>query len=202
MSNVIDFQHHMLMDDFINHSILNDNKISSGLLRLNRFIGVMDVPDIKALAPYLQHNTEIGKNTTQFLSWEIFKIDVPALRLGVESKEVDMMPRMYYKNWEYDDLAVSYLESSDLKIRHFFFEWMLTILDSNTFKRAYYDDIRTKQFRVYPLNYQGQGDRYEVFTDLAPYDVSSINYDVSDEGTNVVLTTVKFKYTKHQVLTV
>lgn len=200
---------YMDVHQFIEHSILNDTNTvggqaarSNGVLRLNRFVGVLSLINMKVGKGPLFNNNEIsdGGWGTDFLSWNIFKIDCPALRIGIEAKEVDMRPRYYFKNWEYDDLSVSFLESSDLKMRHFFFEWMECALTARSYARSYYDDVMSPWFIIYPLNFRGQAERYEIFRELVPFDISSINYDVSDNGEQVMLTTVKFKYTSHEVL--
>lgn len=198
---VIDFSKELSIQNFINHSILNDEKISNGILRLNRFIGVMHgVKDFKKMDSTA--NNEISKPGlgTDFLSWNIFKIDCPSLHIDIDTREVDMIPRHYHKNWTYDDLSVSFIESSDLKIRHFFFEWMNIILNAKDYNRQYYNSIMADDFRIYPINFQGQAERYEIFRQVTPFDVNSINFDVSDSGDQVALTIVKFKYIGHEIL--
>ena len=212
----LNFSKFLNIRNFAENSAINDyastsgKGFSNGLLRLNRFAAVMDLPH--KLKGYYRDGIGRGNNNemvgegsggygNDFLSWNCFKINCPELRLGIEAKEVDMIPRYYAKNLEYDDLAISYLETSDLKVRHFFFEWMHGLIDVSTFERQYYDDVKSPWCVIYPLNYQGQVERFDIFRDLVPFSVSSVDYDVSDENSQVVLTTVKFKYFRHEILT-
>jgi hypothetical protein len=212
-TNFLDFSEYMNIEEFIVNGIMDDSTTngrtprSNGILRLNRFVCMIDVLNLQKLFPSLGHNNEISGDSSSgggwgsnFLAWNVFKVDCPSLRLGVISKEVDMRPRYYFENWMYDDLSISFLESSDLKMRHFFFEWMVSALSSVTYARSYYDDVMCPSIHVYPLNFQGQAERYEVFRELVPFDVSAIPFDVSDNGETLALTTVKFKYTSHEVL--
>lgn len=202
MSDVLNFNSFTSIDGFIKNSILNDSNYSSGVMRLNRFVGVMDVKKIKdgTIFADFKHNNDVQDYGNDFLAWNIFKINCPALRLGIESKEVDMIPRYYFKSWENDDLEISFIESADMKMRHYFFEWMECALHSVSFVRHYYDDVKSNWFVIYPLNNKGVAERYDIFLDLVPYDINSINFDVSDTGEQTVLTSVKFKYIKHRVL--
>jgi hypothetical protein len=211
----LNFAKFMDIKRFAENSILNDAGLdgtkgySNGVLRLNRFVGILDLPS--HLNGYNYHkgfgagnnNEMVGKDGwgNDFLSWNCFKINCPALKIETETREVDMMPRHYFKNWVYDDLEISYLESSDMKMRHFFFEWLHGGLDVNTFQRRYFDDVKSNWFVIYPLNFQGQVERFDIFRDLMPFDISSVNFDVSDDGVQLALTTVKFKYYRHEILT-
>jgi hypothetical protein len=199
----INFTNFLDINNFISRSILNDTGISAGstgVLRLNRFVGVLNIKKIKSLFKEDGHNNELEEWGNDFLSWNIFKINCPAFKLDCETKEMDSIPRHYFKTWTYDELEVSFLESSDMKIRHYFYEWMQSALHSHTFVRRYYDEIKADWFIIYPLNAQGVAERYEIFENLVPIEISSMDYDVSDEGTAVVLTKVKFKYIGHEVL--
>lgn len=188
------------IDNFIHNSNLNDTNYSNGVMRLNRFVGIIDVKQLKPNFQGLQHNNEVEDYGNDFLAWNIFKINCPAFRLETDTREVDAIPRHYFKSWQHDDLEVSYLESADMKIRHYFFEWLESALSSRTLTRNYYDDVMAKWFIIYPLNFQGQAERYEIFEDVVPTEINSINYDVADDGSQTVLTTVKFKYIRHRLL--
>lgn len=203
-----DFSNRLDIENFIQHGILNDgddHSRSNGILRLNRFVGAISLIGMKSkLFADLKNNNEIsdGGWGTEFLSWNIFKIDCPSLRIEIESKEVDMRPRYYFKNWSYDDLTVSFIESADLKMRHLFFEWMECALTAKDYARNYFDDVKAPWFMIYPLNFQGQAERVEVFREIVPFELNSINYDVADNGEQVFLTTVKFKYTSHELMSI
>lgn len=202
MSDTLNFNSFMSVDTFMKNSILNDNRYSNGVMRLNRFVGVMDIQKIKSGTMFeaFKHNNDVEDYGNDFLAWNIFKVDCPSLRLGIDSKEVDMLPRYYFKSWENDDLSISFIESADMKMRHYFFEWMECALHSVSYTRHYYDDVKSNWFVIYPLNNVGVAERYEIFLDLVPFDINSINFDVSDNGEQTVLTTVKFKYIRHRVL--
>jgi hypothetical protein len=211
----LNFTKFLDIKQFAENSILADSSsagsksYSNGVLKLNRFVGILDIPT--SIKGYFNtkgfgrgNNNELsgqGGWGNDFLAWNCFKVDCPELRIGIESREVDMMPRHYFKNWEYDDLAISYIESADLKIRHFFFEWMHAGLDVDTFQRHYYDDIKSNWFVMYPLDFQGEVERFTIFRDLVPFSINSVNFDVSDDGVATALTTIKFKYYRQEILT-
>lgn len=204
----LDFLNFMDINRFYQNSALNDNiknGKSNGILRQSRFVGIIKLPPIRRKFPQLGHNNEITDETdggwgNEFLAWNITKIKCPAFELGIGSKEVDMMPRHYFKNWTNEDLQISYLETSDLKMRHMFFEWMESCLTVKGYVRQYYDDVKSDWFTIYPLNYQGGVDRYEIFRDLVPYKIDSVEYDISSDDESLVHTTVSFKYLKHELL--
>ena len=75
------------IEHFMQNSIINDEKNSHGVLRLNRFYGV--IHGLKGFLP---------KGYDSFLSWNIWKVDCPSLKYDIESREVDMIPRYYIKN--------------------------------------------------------------------------------------------------------
>ena len=171
------------INQFVAHSFLGDGHGAhrAGILRLNRFVGLMSV------------------STSEFLAWNIFKVSCPTVKLGIKMNEVDMIPRYYFENWEFADLSVSFLESSDLTVRQYFFDWMNKALNIDTYNRQYFDAVKASSFKIYPLDNAGNAVVCDAFYDIVPYEVSTIEYDVSDEGAGVALTTVKFNYMKHKV---
>lgn len=168
------------INNFLANSVLKNSP-----LRTNRFIGVLDTGKLN-----------IDSKT---LAWNIYKVNCPNLFLDIDSREIDMQPKIYFKNWVYNDLEVSYLEDSSLTIRKLFFAWMNKIVSSETFRRAYYDDIKADYFKIMPINNKGQSDSYEVFYDVTPFEINSIDFEMDGSGDNTVLTTVKFKYIGHEV---
>jgi hypothetical protein len=114
-------------------------------------------------------------------------------------KEVDMIPRYYFENWDFADLSVSFLESADLTVRQYFFNWMNRALNIDTYNRQYFDAVKAASFKIYPLDNAGNAVVCDSFYDIVPYEVSTIEYDMADEGGSVALTTVKFNYMKHKV---
>jgi hypothetical protein len=141
----------------------------------------------------------VSGNANEFLSWNLFKVDCPQIFLDSDTREVDMNPTTYFKNYVFDDLSVSYIESSQLIFRRFFFEWIKMVIDPDTYSRSYYDDVSAGSFKVYPIGFSGKTPSYDEFFDLVPFEINSLNFDVQDDGSQTVLTTVKFKYMKHKV---
>lgn len=175
--------------NFFHNSVLYDEKENTcGLLRLNRFIGVID--------------GGVEYKYEKMLTWNLFQINCPSIRVETDSREVDAIPRYCVKSWAYDDLTVSYLETADLKIKKIFVKWMNRVLDTTTFAREYYNNVKAHTFKIYAIKSNGDiSDTYEVFYNLIPVEISSVDYDVSDEGTSVALTKIKFKYIKHELKT-
>jgi hypothetical protein len=195
----MDLKKYLDINNFVNNSAFNDAGVNdAGLLRLNRFIGVLHAKDFSNLSTVFGGTKAF--NRSEYLTWNIMKIDVPEFKIGIETKEVDAIPRYYFKTWEYSDLSISFLESSDLDMKHYFFSWMTYALNAKTFVRRYYDDVKADQFIIYPIDNDGGNSMIEIFYEVVPFSVSSFNYDVTDEGNSVALTTVKFKYIGHEVL--
>ena len=169
----------------------------SGLLRLNRFVCIINAKKFEDSGT----NTSSFSNDDDALVWNVFKVNCPDIKIAMEQKEVDAIPRYYFKTWQYDDLSVSFIESADLAIKNYFYTWMNYALNAITFERKYYDDITADWLYVCPLNNNGEVEKIEKFTDVVPITISSVDYDLSDEGNQLSLTTVKFKYLRHTLVT-
>lgn len=169
------------IQEFIDNSALH----YASILRNSRFVGIMDMGT----------KTSIGYDES--FIWNIMKITCPGFKIGVDSKEVDMIPRYYFKNYEIDDLSISYLETSDLMMRKFFHNWLNKILNMHSYDRKYFNDICANTFKIFPLNEHNLITSCDVFEEVVPYDINYIDFDVSEGGENLSLTTVKFKYVRH-----
>lgn len=174
------------INNFLEHSLYNDNKMSTGPLRINRFMGIMDSKHLKI--------NEMN------LAWNIYKVNCPAITLDIETREVDMVPKIYFKNWAYSDLEISYVESSDLLIRNLFYGWMKKIVSPDHAKRDYYDEVKAEHFKLFPLDNNGNAHIQDVFYEVTPFSIDSVNFDMGDSGEQVALTTIKFKYLRHEVI--
>ena len=177
-----------LANEFTKNSILN----TSSLLRLNRFRGELLVP------PRISEKLKQIPNDK--LSWNIFQVNCPEMRLGIEAKEIDMIPRYYIKNWEYDDLTISFIEGAELPIKNFFVGWMSSFgLDMIDYTRHYFDDIAAESFKIFPIDNNNIESAHHEFRKVMPFKVNSHDFNLSGSDDEVVMTTVSFKYTNHSV---
>lgn len=176
------------MSDFtnINNFYTNSALISKDILRQSRFKGILKSPSIPSLPE-------------EFLTWNLTKVKCSGFELGTGYKEVDMMPRYYIKNWVLDDLSISYLETSDMQIRKWFYQWMDNCLTTDGYKRNYYDEVKSDLFTIEPLDGRGNSSTKEVFRDLVPFKIDSLEYDTSSSDDQLVHTTVFFKYLSHSI---
>lgn len=175
-----------LKDSFISNSILG----SSSLLRLNRFYGNIECP--------ILFSNDMLKYSD--LSWNMFQVNCPAMKLGIETKEIDTIPRYFIKNWELEDLTISFIESADLKILSFFYEWMRILgLDSITYNRNYFNDIVSPSFKIYPLDNNNIGKVFHEFREVMPFSISNYDFNLSGTDDDVVMTTISFKYRTHSI---
>jgi len=179
---MVDFNEYLDINKFYENSTLK----STDILRQSRFVGVLKTP---AIINMLEDT----------LTWNITKVKCAGFELGIGSKEVDMMPRHYFKNYVYDDLSVSYLETAELTIRTLFVRWMDKCLTVKGYAREYYDNVKSTSFSIYPLNGRGDGSAIEVFKDLVPYKIDSLEYDTASSDDQLVHTTVFFKYLSHDI---
>lgn len=176
------YEDHLDINKFYENSTLK----STDILRQSRFVGVLTTPSIISLPE-------------DKLTWNLTKVKCAGFELGVGNKEVDMMPRYYFKNYVYDDLSVSYIETCDLQIRKLFVDWMDKCLSVKGYVRNYFDDVKSPHFEVFPLSGRGDVVNTENFYDIVPYKIDSLEYDTSSSDDQLVHTTVFFKYLRHDI---
>jgi hypothetical protein len=169
---------------FSERSTLNDQH---GLLRQNRFVVLLNAP------------TAFDKfKGNGWLEWQVLNFNCPNITMDVDSMEVNGWSHYYLKGRSDSEFEITFLESSDLILRYFFFEWMKAGFNHVTGRRNYISEVQAHEMKIAPLNYKGDAVRADCFYGVFPIDVNSLDYDVTTEDT-MLKTTVKFKYIFHTV---
>jgi hypothetical protein len=177
------FSKYIDIDQFLLTANLND-----GLPFINRFVCRLT----KGKDP---------TNTEKFI-FHVLSCDVPNIAIGVSESDLFGERRYTFTKREDGDLGITYLETPNLMMRLFFNNWMKMALDvthEGRTIRQYPDKVtQGSTIEVFPLDNMGNAIICDVFKDLVPYDISSISYTYAD--TEVIKTTVKFKYKFHHLL--
>lgn len=174
------------VDTFIARSFITTSK--RGLLRSNRFVIEFHTP--KAFSP---SGIKVGE-----LMYNALAVACPNISVETGGMEINSWMQWYYKTRNDTDLSVTFLESADLKVRKFFESWINYGYDNRARKRRYIDEIVAPYFKVWPLDANGQRSTCDVFTEVFPYEVNGLEYNVSDEN-NILKTEVKLKFKLHYI---
>lgn len=158
------------------------------------------IPLINRFCCYLNAPTTLGKNG--WLEMQVLSVDVPNIGIDPVEQELNGVKRYYFKGRNDADLGITFLETPSLKLRKFFFQWLqlaINISDSGVVRNYMQDYMPTPcDFFIFPLNFEGKGVNCDRFTNVFPYDISSISYNLG-EPNEVIKTTVKFKYMYHHI---
>lgn len=172
------------IDTFIARSFIGTSK--KGLLRSNRFLVELHTP--KGFSPK-------GVGVTD-LSFNAMQVGCPTISVETGGMEINSWMQWYYKTRNDSDLSITFLETPDLKVRSFFESWINYGYDNAKRKRRYIDEIVAAYFKVWPLDAMGNRSKCDVFTEVFPFEVNSLEYNVGDEN-NILKTEVKFKFKLH-----
>ncbi len=170
-------------------SSISDNL---GLPFINRFACFLNGPEVSY--------TEFKSN-----GWLEFQVmDVTCSNFTLKSGsdyELNGARRYYFQGRDDSDLEITFLDTSDLLIRRFFFWWLNLAADVTEYgvTRRYMSEYVSKEFLVVPLDYRGYGYYADKFTEIFPYDISSITYSYG-RNNDILKTTVKFKYMYHYLV--
>lgn len=186
----MDLKEKVLIQNFLNNSLLSNEQ---GILRANRFVCIIDLPLIdKASATY-----NSIKNS-ELLMWHCFSANCPDYAIDIESTEVNSWNRLYFKSRTDQDLELTFFETADLKLRSFFAAWIDEGYNNVTMSRRYIKEIEAKSLKIIPINGNSIGVKSDIFWDVVPSSVNSLDFDVSAEN-SYLKTSVKFKYRFHTI---
>ena len=187
------YDYHQFLDvDIIKtQSSIADNL---GIPTLNRFVCLLNGPPT---------GSKYGRllNDNGFLEFQVTKVDCP--NIGIEpgsDLELNGVRRFWFKGRNDADLSISFLDTPDLLLRRFFYAWLQMAVEVSTAGalRGYLEEYVAKEFLVFPLDQYGHGHYSDKFTEIFPYDISSINYDYGRDN-EIIETTVKFKFLFHYI---
>ena len=177
-----DYRDYIDIDKFVSNA-----KIGDGLPFINRFVCLLTK----------------GTDKTEIHAFHVLSCDVPNFTIGVNEIELFGERRFNFTKREDSDLAITYLETPDLYLRSMFYEWMklaVNITTDGTIIRQYPDKVHQNSIvKIFPLNNNGEAINCDKFEHLIPYDISGISYNYAD--TEIIKTTVKFKYKYHHLTT-
>lgn len=161
-----------------------------GIPTLNRFVCLLNAPpDSK------------GFKNNGWLEYQAIEVVCPNFGLAEgQSVELNGVKRYYFMGRNDPDLEITFLETPDLLLRRFFYDWLQLAanVSANGVVRHYLEEYSASEFLVFPLDFQGRGYIADKFINVFPYDISSVNYNYS-RNNDVIKTTVKFKYMFHHM---
>lgn len=185
----VDLNSIISIEEFKNNSTVYDNL---GIPLINRFACQLQAPQ--------QYKSE----KAGWLDFQVLSVDCPGISITTVDSELNGVNRFYFKNRSYDGLMITFLESSELTMRNFFFQWMQSALkiDPSTggVVRNYLNDVVAPEFRLIPLDFSGKGRRVDIFRDVFPTKIQDINYNYASYN-EIVRCTVTFNYRFHSVET-
>lgn len=182
----MDLKQFLDIDQFINNTTLSDNL---GVPLVNRFVCLLNAP---------KFGGDSDKNG--WLEFQVLSVDCPGISIETNTMDLNGVQRFNFKGRSYDDLMITFMETSELTLRNFFFQWMnkaVNVTDSGV-KRSYLNDIVASNFVVAPLDFKGVVRRVDRFEKVFPIKIQDINYNYGTAG-EMVKTTVTFKYMFHRI---
>lgn len=180
---------HWLNVDWIkNNSTLAD---AQGIPLTNRWVCLLNAPKTKSGI--------FSKNG--WLELQVLSAECPNFGIDPVELELNGARRFFFKGRTDSDLSITFLDTPDLLLRRFFYDWMnlaVSVTERTGVIRHYMDTYMPSpsEFLMFPLDYAGQGRICDRFVKVFPYDISGISYNYAQAG-EVIKTTVKFKYMFH-----
>lgn len=183
----IDLSQFMDVDWVKTQSTLADNL---GIPLTNRFACLLNAP---------AGDATLKKNG--WLEIQVIGVDCPNISIDSAELELNGLRRFYFKGRTDGDLTITFLESSDLVLRRFFYEWIKQAVDidfTGGVKRHYMSEFAASDIIVAPLDFEGKAHYGDRFIKIFPVNIHDITYNY---GTNndIIKTAVTFKYMFHQV---
>lgn len=153
-----------------------------GLLKANRFMCLINSP----------------LNNNDWLEWQVLSVNTPNFNFEMGNMEINGQSRYYVKTRSDNTLTVTFLESADLSVRTFFYDWMNFGFNQETGKRMYMDEFKASDFKVVALDWKGDGIRCDTFRDVFPTAINSLDYDLTSENSFLKIE-VTFQFRFHVI---
>lgn len=185
----LDLRNMLDINEFKNRSTIYDNL---GIPLSNRFACLLNAPKISKF------------KSNGWLEFQVLSVDCPGITLDTQKMELNGVNRYYFKGRSHDSLQISFLETSELTLRDFFYQWMQQAVNINLdggVTRGYLEDIVAPDFAIMPLDFSGVARRVDRFRKVFPTKIQDMNYNYGSAG-EVIKTTVTFEYYFHSVETV
>jgi hypothetical protein len=162
-----------------------------GIPTLNRFVCLLNAPPGHAQF----------KNNG-WLEFQVLDVTCPNFGLAEGSTvELNGIKRYYFMGRNDIDLEITFLETPDLLLRRFFYNWLQLAanVSSAGVIRNYLEDYVAKEFLIFPLDYKGRGYMADKFINVFPYEVGNLSYGYG-KNNDVLKTTIKFKSMFHHMI--
>jgi len=185
----IDFKNFLDIEDKKKSSTIYDNL---GIPLTNRFACLLNAPK------------KVKFQGNGWLEFQVMSVDCPGIAIDTVQQELNGMNRYAFKSRQHDALSITFLETSELTLRDFFYQWMKDCYDVKStggVRRDYLQPNMASNFAIIPLDFIGKGRRVDRFRDVFPTKIQDINYNYAQAG-DIVKTTVTFQYMWHGVETV
>lgn len=182
-----DFNKYLNIEYFKSNSSLYDNL---GIPLTNRYACLLTPP------PNLSNSAS--------LDFQVLEVNCPSISLETGVMQLNGVNRYYFKSREHDDLSITFLETSDLLLRDYFYQWIalgVDINDTGGVSRGYLEDITAPSFSIMPLDQTGRATKSDIFESVFPTRIQDINYNYSTSG-DIIKTVVTFKYLFHFIDTI
>ena len=186
MSNFIDLRRYASNSNFWNNSTLQDKY---GILRQSRFVCLLNAPE--KLAGQFKDLKGNG-----WLEWQVLAVSCPDVMISTQEMEINGWPRYYLETRRDADLSITFMESSNLIVRTFFYAWMNAGYNQIKMHRNYIEDVEAKEMKIIPITHDNRGVRADVFRGVFPYQINNLDYNM-ESGEGILKTEVKFKYLFH-----
>lgn len=183
-----DYSQFLDIDLIKNQSSIADNL---GIPTLNRFACLLNAPPGYA---YFKNNG--------WLEFQVLDVNCPSIALQEgQSIELNGVKRYYFMGRNDSDLEITFLETPDLLLRRFFYNWinLAANVSSAGVIRRYLNEYTCKEIVIFPLDYAGRGYFADKFVNVFPYDISANTYSYGRAG-DILKTTVKFKSMFHHMV--
>lgn len=174
---------------FKEQSTLADNL---GLPLANRFVCLLNAPKFE---PFLANG---------WLELQVIAVDCPNISIDSSEVELNGSKRFYFRGRGDGDLTITFLETPDLTLRRFFYEWIKQAVDvrpGGSVVRNYMDTYAASEMMVAPLDYSGRAWHGDKFIKVFPTNVHDISYNYGSSN-EIIKTLVTFKYVLHQIVDV
>lgn len=180
------------IDNFISNSFVSRSK---DLLRSNRFYIEFNKPVAKFSSEDDEYNID---SISDILSYNALSVSCPDITVDVGEYEINAWRQFYLKTRLDGDLTITWLETSEYKIRRFFNAWIKIGYNNVTRQRQYINTICAHSVKIFPLGPNGETTFCDRFETVFPFAINSLEYNVANDNT-LLYTECRFKYKFHEL---
>jgi hypothetical protein len=162
----------------------------------------LGIPVTNRFACLLNGPKQLGENG--WLEFQVMSVDCPGISIETNTMELNGINRYSFKGRSYDDLQITFLDTSDLALRDYFYKWISLAVNIDSIggvRRSYLSEIQATDFVIAPLDSFGVARRCDRFFNTFPIKIQDQNYNYATAG-EIIKTTVTFKYMFHKIDTI